>query len=108
MEDSDIPTFSGNTMTSVISTSTSTPTTTVATVSLRPEDVQAIVTGLASNPSALAAVALMIQSDQQPALPANSSVSSSRSQSGKLPPTTGSPHKLGTRYSFSSLHTGRE
>ena len=108
MEDSDIPTFSGNTMTSAISTSNSTPTTTVATVSLRPEDVQAIVTGLASNPSALAAVALMIQSDQQPVLPANASVPSSWSQSGKLPPTTGSPHKPGTHYSFSSLHTGRE
>ena len=60
------------------------PATTVTTVSLRPEDVQAIVTCLAANPTALAAVALMIQSDQ-PTLPMPvASASSSQNQSGKL------------------------
>ena len=51
-------------------TTTSEPTvstvTTHTVVSLRPEDVQAFVTGLAANPTALVAVALMMQSDQQP------------------------------------------
>jgi len=107
MEDSNIPTSSGINLTPIASTSTITPTTTVTTVSLRPEDVQAIVTGLAANPRALAAVAVMMQSDQQPVLP-STSVSSTQSLSGKLAPITGSPHKPGTCYRLSSLHTGRE
>jgi len=37
----------------------------VTTVSLRSQDVQAIVTGLASNPDALSTVALMIRTEQQ-------------------------------------------
>jgi len=54
-------------------------------VSLRPEDVQAIVTGLAANPSALAVVALMIQTDPQTALPMMELLAlTSQSQMGKL------------------------
>ena len=54
------------------------PATTVTMVSLKPEDVRAIVTGLAANPSALAAVALMIQSDQSTLLMPVPSASSSQ------------------------------
>jgi len=86
-----------------------TPTTSVTTVSLRQEDVQAIVSGLAANPSALAAVALMMQSDDQQAGPSGlSSASSSSGHAGKSPFISGSPHQAGTSYHFSSLHTRRE
>jgi len=40
----------------------------VTTISLRPQDAQAIVLGLASNPDVLLAVALMIHAEQQPDL----------------------------------------
>jgi len=70
-----------------------TPTTSVTTVSIRQEDVQAIVSGLAANPSALAAVALMMQSDGQQAGPSGlPSASSSSSHTGKSPFISGSPH----------------
>jgi len=45
--------------------STSTMAADITIVSLRPQDVQAIVTGLASNPDALTVVALMIWAEQQ-------------------------------------------
>ena len=65
MENVDAYSSSGNLAASNAALPTSSSS--VMTVSLRPEDVQAIVSGLASNPSALAAVTLMIQLDQQPA-----------------------------------------
>ena len=62
----DVPNSSGSNSSQVELLSSPTPTTTsVTTVTLRSEDVQAIVSGLAANPSALAAVALMMQSDGQ-------------------------------------------
>ena len=84
--DSDIPTSSGIILATTVVTSADPPTpTTLTTVSLRPEDVQAIVTGLASNPSALAAVALMMQTDQQPVPPKSLPMSSpNRTQPGKF------------------------
>ena len=61
-----VPTSSGGNLSQVEISSTPTPTTTsVTTVTLRSEDVLAIVSGLAANPSTLAAVALMMQSDGQ-------------------------------------------
>lgn len=86
MSGSDSPSSSGINMTSnSLPTSTSTMVTDVTTVSLRPQDVQAIVTGLASNPDALAAVALMIRAEQQPnlGLP-QSSASANQGQPSKL------------------------
>jgi len=54
------------------------------TLSLRPEDVQAIVSGLAANPSALAAVALMIHADSQMAVPMTEPLAlTNQSQMGK-------------------------
>lgn len=83
--------------------------TTATTVTLRPEDVQAIDTGWKANSSVVAAVALKMQSDSQQAVSlADLPASSSRSQTGMLKPITGSPHKPGTCYCFSSLHTGRD
>jgi len=77
----DVPTSSGSNSFQVELLSSPTPTTTsVMTVTLRSEDVQAIVSGLAANPSALAAVALMMQSDGQQDLPE----SPNRSQAGKF------------------------
>jgi len=88
----------------VPSTTSEVPASTVAThttVSLRPEDVQAIVAGLAANPTAMAAVALMIQSDQQPGttpLVPDPPTAASRSLTGTLQLIT-SPHKQVTRFS---------
>ena len=59
-------------------------TTTVMTVSSRPEDVQAIVSGLAANPSAVATLA----DSQQVVSLANLTALSSQSQMGKLTPST--------------------
>jgi len=67
MED-DSQTSFGSTRPYVALMSTVNPKKTVTAVSLRPEDVQAIVFGLAANPSALASVVLMMQSDSQQAV----------------------------------------
>jgi len=56
---------SGAVVTTNVPVNMSASPTSVTTVSLRPQDVQAIVTGLASNPDALSAVALMIREEQQ-------------------------------------------
>ena len=58
MNDSSIPSSSGSIVHSDIPTTTMPD---VTTVSLRPQHVQAIVTGLASNPDTLSAVALVIR-----------------------------------------------
>ena len=85
----DVPTSSGSNLSQVEISSTPTPTTTsVTTVTLRSEDVQAIVLGLAADPSTLAAMALMMQSDGQQSLP----IGVRRVSSQGLKPTTGSPH----------------
>jgi len=59
------PSSSGVVVTTNVPVNTSASPTSVTTVSLRPQDVQAIVTGLTSNPDALSAVDLMIREEQQ-------------------------------------------
>ena len=62
----DVTTSSGSNLSHVELSSTSTLTTTsVTTVTQRPEDVQAIVSGLAANPNTLVTMALMMQLDGQ-------------------------------------------
>ena len=104
----DFPTSSGSNLSQVEISSTPTPTTTsVTTVTLRSEDVQAIALGLAANPSTLAAVALMMQSNRQQDPPE----SPNRSQTGKFTRVDTNYWKSPLiRHSLSilSLHTGRE
>ena len=73
--------------------------TTHTTVSLRPEDVQAIVTGLATNPTALAAVALMMQSDQQPGATPVTLDPSTTTNWGTLEVFATSPYRQATHFS---------
>ena len=97
----DVPTSSGSNLSQVEISSTPAPTTTsVTTVTLRSEDIQAIVSGLAANPSTLAAVALMMQSDGQQDPPE----SPNQSQTGKFTRVDTNHWKcplIGTRYPFS-------
>ena len=90
---------SGNVGLTTISEPPASTVTTHTTVSLRSEDVQAIVTGLAANPTALAAVALMMQSDQQPGATPVILDPSTTTNWGTLEVFTTSPHRQVTHFS---------
>jgi len=85
MENFDDSSLSGSGMSTTTTSMVPPSPSTLMTVKLRPEDVQAIITGLAANLSALAKVALMIQLDPQTAKPMMEPLAiTSQSQMGKL------------------------